>query len=70
MPVEALLLARRPEPFKNCPRCGAPFESFLRGQVARFGWFGIRKRVWAVICWSCKEIVGHEASPPVLRVVR
>lgn len=63
MPVEAILSRLMPEPYDLCPRCRAPFESFLRGQVARFGWFGLRRRVWCVICRACKHIVGYEAIP-------
>jgi hypothetical protein len=43
-----------------CPNCREPFYPFLRGQVVRFDWFGLRKRIYCLICWACKEIVGHE----------
>lgn len=61
MPIEALISRGMAEPFEYCPRCGKPFESFLRGQVARFDWFGLRKHIWAVICRACKDIVAHES---------
>ena len=49
--------ARRP-----CPKCGAaPFDQFLPRQVVRFSWFGLRRRIYAVICRACKDIVGYEA---------
>jgi len=60
MPMEAIWSDSMPEPFARCPHCRAPFRSFLRGQVARFSWFGLRRRTWAVICWACKDIVGYE----------
>ena len=44
----------------TCPRCKKPFVPFMRGQVARFAWFGLRKKTLALICWACKEIVGYE----------
>lgn len=47
----------------KCPKCGAqPFDQFLPGQVVRFDWFGLRTRVFAVICGACKAIVGHETA--------
>lgn len=63
MPVEALIAVDMPNPFRACPKCGKEFSPFLRGQVARFDWFGLRKRIWAVICWRCKEIVDYEPIP-------
>ena len=48
------------EPLTRCPKCREPFEPFLRGQVTRFAWFGLRKRIYSLICYACKEIVGHE----------
>lgn len=63
-PMQAIWSMSKPQPFDYCPKCeAAPFECFLRGMVARFDWFGLRKRVWCVICRSCKEIVGHEEIP-------
>lgn len=54
-----------PESLEYCPQCLAiPFRSFMRGQVTRFGWFGFRRAIWAVICSNCKRIVGYEAEPP------
>jgi len=57
----------------SCPKCGAePFRPFLYGLVARGGF----KQLWldmvallrlgpkrghnTIICWDCKEIVGHD----------
>ncbi len=57
-----LLLMDEPEIFDRCPNCGAePFESMMRGLVIRFSWFKLRKRIWAVICGDCKDIVDWEA---------
>lgn len=76
MPVEVVLLKHRPELLGVCPRCGAqPFQSFLRGHVQRTAlqaplawlWWWVTEPPWstfpycAVICATCKEIVGHEA---------
>ena len=66
MPVEYLLLKNAPVPLVTCPKCGAPFEPFLRGLVqrsARRWWFGRRRATCALICWACKEIVGYEWAP-------
>lgn len=64
MPIEFSLLLRKPVKLTNCPRCGEPFEPFLRGQVQRTkrSWFGLGRRrpYCALICWACKEIVGYE----------
>jgi len=60
-PIEALIADNLPNPLRWCPRCRRPFSPFMRGQVTRFGWFGLRRRVWALICWACKDIVGWEA---------
>jgi hypothetical protein len=72
MPVEYFLLKDEPEHYLRCPRCGAePFKSFLRGCVQKQGASRLfaklvaklRKRevrYCAVICDSCKYIVGHE----------
>ena len=66
MPLEVLLLEGKPVPFGACPACGArPFKPFMRGQVQRRRtryWFGGERRDYcALICSSCKEIVGHES---------
>lgn len=64
MPWQAIYVQGEPSPLAKCPKCGAePFEPFLRGQVVRFDWFGFRRRIWAVICRRCKEIVDYEAIP-------
>jgi len=65
MPIEVIQLEEMPEPFQFCPDCGAPFESFLRGQVQRLKrpwyWpFGPVRPYCAIICRDCKEIVGYE----------
>lgn len=57
-------------PVRKCPACGVePFAAFLRGQIGRpsfpwWAWFLPLER-WrrphlAIICWTCKEIVGWE----------
>lgn len=61
MPIEVLMLKDRPEALRICPACGKAFRAFLRGQIQRLSWFGLRKRYCALICWECKEIVGWEA---------
>ena len=61
MPIEAIVSEVLPVPFDQCPKCRRAFEPFLRGQVVRFDWWGLRKRIWALICYDCKEIVGYES---------
>jgi len=70
MPVETVLLAGRPAPLERCPNCGtAPFDPFLRGQVQRGErpwwrpFWGPRRPHCALICWTCKVIVGWEGVP-------
>lgn len=63
MPIEVYLLRDAPEPLETCPKCGKPFESFMRGMVqrpTRWLWIGPRRPYCAVICRACKEIVGYE----------
>ncbi len=67
MPIETRLLAGKPSPLAACPKCGAaPFEPFMRGQVQRSPrpwwrpFWGPRRAYCALICWSCKNIVGYE----------
>jgi hypothetical protein len=56
-----LVLNSLVESYHQCPNCGhEPFESFMRGLIVRFAWFGFRKKIWAVICYKCKDIVGWE----------
>ena len=53
---------------ERCPKCRVfPFRRFMRWQVARFDWFGLRKRIYCVICGDCKEIVDYEEKPADLR---
>jgi len=63
MPIEAYLLRNQQCKIIVCPKCHGLFEPFMRGQVQR------RKKKWflwgewdycALICSSCKEIVGYE----------
>lgn len=65
MPKEAIIAQTLPVPLASCPRCLAtPFDPFLRGQVVRtffLPWKWRRRDVWALICYSCKEIVAYEA---------
>jgi len=63
MPKEAIISKQMRSPLTTCPVCHCWFEPFLRGQVARFSWWGLRRRIWAVICRSCKEIVDWESIP-------
>ncbi len=61
--MEATTLRDEVPPFPCCPRCGEFFEPFLRRQVQRSKrWFfvGRRRPYCALICRSCKEIVGYE----------
>jgi hypothetical protein len=60
VPPEFTLLRDRPEPLTFCPNCRASFRSFLRGMVhsAWRKWF--RRHYCAIICSTCKEIVGYE----------
>lgn len=45
----------------KCPKCGLePFEQFIPCHVRRFDFFGLRSKVWAVICKKCKEVVAWE----------
>ncbi len=63
MPKEVLELWDAPQPFVRCPKCDAPFEAFLRGEVQRWPrkWLvGPRRPYCALICRACKEIVGYE----------
>jgi hypothetical protein len=68
-PISALRLDGAPTGIETCPNCGAAFEPFLRGQVARdmrspwryiLGLLGRRRPALALICRRCKEIVGYE----------
>ena len=67
MPIEVLTLRDRAVPLAACPKCRtAPFDPFLRGQVQRGErpWWrplwGPKRPYCALICWTCKEIVGWE----------
>jgi hypothetical protein len=71
MPIEVTQLQDKPVPIESCPECGAtPFIPFLRGSVQRGTqpWW-LAWRFWvtaptrpycALICSTCKEIVGYE----------
>jgi hypothetical protein len=64
MPIEALISRGMRVPLAECPECyEEPFRPFMRGQVVRFSWFGLRRKRWALICSACKEIVDHEEIP-------
>ena len=66
MPTEFALLKNEPPTYTECPKCKhKPFENFLRGQVQRGKkWFWLIKRPYCVvICYNCKEILGHESLP-------
>jgi hypothetical protein len=64
MPIEAALLRDKIVHLDTCPKCGAVFEPFLRGQVQRsprrWIFFGKPRPYCALICRVCKEIVGYE----------
>lgn len=60
MNTEYVRLKDAPIPLETCPKCKAPFEPFLRGQVYSF-WRSLFGRPSScLICRVCKEIVGHE----------
>lgn len=64
MPIEYTQLLNAPVPLKTCPKCKALFEPFLRGVVQRSKktfWLRKSRPYCALICESCKEIVGHES---------
>jgi hypothetical protein len=66
MPIEYILLQGAPVSVNKCPACGAqPFEPFLRGMVQRgkkkYIFFGPKRDYCALICSSCKELVGYES---------
>lgn len=70
MPIEVVTRANEPVPLEVCPKCGArPLVPFLRFMVARdmfSPWRALLRALgrgrpqFCVICWQCKEIVGHE----------
>ena len=63
MPLETVILDKQPFVFEVCPRCGAASPSFLRGQVQRskrFLGFLWKQNYCAVICHSCRQIIGWE----------
>lgn len=70
MPIEVLLLERKPVPLNDCPKCGAPFVPAIRGVVQRspWPWWAMliplsrwRRPHCALICNRCKDVVGWEA---------
>lgn len=65
-----LELLNAPEVLEQCPRCKiTPFHSFMRGMVVRPDWFGFRKKIFAVICDKCKQIVDYEdPNDPELKI--
>ena len=67
MPIEAVILADAPIPMNKCPKCGDLYMPFMRGQVQRrpwkFNWRRLKvenRPYCAMICATCKEIVGYE----------
>jgi hypothetical protein len=68
MPIEFSLLRNQPVLLASCPKCYAtPFEPFLRGNVQRpkrWCYIGKKQDYCALICSSCKEIVGYESPSP------
>jgi len=69
MPIEYMLLKDQPVPLSKCPMCDAqPFIPFLRGTVQRSKrrWWIFQPQAYcALICSSCKEIVGYESPAPL-----
>ena len=66
MPIEVELLKRAPLSREQCPKCGAEFPDFLRGQV-QSSWRRLLGLPYcAVICHKCKRIIGWE-KPAALR---
>ena len=62
MTKEYVALKGRPRPYANsiCPKCGGWLTDFMRGMV-QSGWRRLlRMKYCAVICPTCKEIVGWE----------
>jgi hypothetical protein len=54
---------------ESCPVCGdKPIRPFLYGMVERWPWkwsligvlFNLRRPYVSVICWRCKNIIGHD----------
>ncbi len=67
MPWEYGALADARVPLEACPKCGAaPFVPFLRGVVQRLPrpwwrpFWGPTRAYCALICRTCKAIVGYE----------
>ena len=60
MPKEVELLRYAPYAKETCPKCGAPFPEFLRGQVQSDWRRWLRLPYCAIICHGCKEIIGWE----------
>jgi predicted nucleic-acid-binding Zn-ribbon protein len=63
MPIESEILSKYPYVFEKCPKCGASFPEFMRGQVQRnrrFLWILWNRPYCAVICHKCNEIIGWE----------
>jgi hypothetical protein len=69
MPIEYMLLKDLPVALSKCPMCDAqPFIPFLRGTVQRSKrrwWIILPQAYCALICSSCKEIVGYESPEPL-----
>jgi hypothetical protein len=63
MPSECTLLKHYPYALEICPKCGASFPEFLRGQIQRSKrvlWILWKRPYCAVICHVCKEVIGWE----------
>jgi len=60
MPKEFLTYRNREEIYLTCPKCQEPFEHFLRGLVQSFFRQITFRPYVAIICRSCKEIIGWE----------
>jgi hypothetical protein len=60
MPIEYDLLRFKKYAKGKCPKCGQEFPEFLRGQVQSKWRKILRLKYCAIICHSCKKIIGWE----------
>lgn len=60
MPKEVDLLKSSPVFYSKCPKCWAPFHTFMRGEVQSWWRRFFDFPYCAVICLNCKNIVGWE----------
>ena len=60
MPVEFTLLKDKEQELKICPKCKKNIEYFMRGEVQSSLRKFFKLKYCAIICRSCKQIVGYE----------